>query len=284
MARPRNPVPHYLHHKPSGQARVCVGDREIYLGVYNSPESLEAYRKLIAELRTAPAEVVVPVLKPAAGVSVNEVMLAFWKHAEQHYTREDGSQTNELTEYRQAFKILRELYGRTPATDFGPLALKAVRQRMIDNGNCRTTINNRVRRLKHVFKWAAENELVPAAVHLALATVAGLQKGRTKVREPEPVEPVREADARAVLPFVRPPVAAMIELQLLTGMRPGEVCAIMPCDIDTTGDVWVYRPGQHKNKHKGKGRAVAIGPRGRAVLARFAPADPEDYYFSPRRI
>ena len=75
----------------------------------------------------------------------------------------------------------------------------------------------------------------------------------------------------------------MIELQLVTGMRPGEACRIRPCDIDTTGEVWVYRPRRHKGEHRGKLRAIAIGPKGRAVLERFAPADPADYYFSPRR-
>jgi hypothetical protein len=30
----------------------------------------------------------------------------------------------------------------------------------------------------------------------------------------------------------------MVELQLLTGMRPGEVCGIRPIDVDRTGAVW----------------------------------------------
>jgi integrase len=75
----------------------------------------------------------------------------------------------------------------------------------------------------------------------------------------------------------------MIQVQLLTGLRPGEVCRLRPCDLDTTGDVWFFRPVQHKNACRWKARAVAIGPRAREVLAVFAPADPVDYYFSPRR-
>ena len=47
--------------------------------------------------------------------------------------------------------------------------------------------------------------------------------------------------------------------------------------------IWVYRPHAHKNEHRGKPRAIAIGPKGRAVLDRFTPTDPADYYFSPRR-
>jgi hypothetical protein len=33
-----------------------------------------------------------------------------------------------------AISPLKELYGTTPAADFGPLALKVVRQKMIDAG------------------------------------------------------------------------------------------------------------------------------------------------------
>jgi integrase len=75
----------------------------------------------------------------------------------------------------------------------------------------------------------------------------------------------------------------MIELQLLTGMRPGEVCAMRPADVDTTGAVWVYRPGQHKLAYRGRPREVVLGPKAQAVLRAFAPPGPGDYYFSPRR-
>ena len=79
-----------------------------------------------------------------------------------HYRRADGTPTGELDNYRDSLRPLRRLYGRTPAADFGPLALKAVRQAMIDAGLARTTINQRVGRIVRLFKWAVENELVPA--------------------------------------------------------------------------------------------------------------------------
>jgi hypothetical protein len=36
---------------------------------------------------------------------------------------------------------MRELYGKTPAAEFGPVKLKAVRQRMIDSKLCRSQIS-----------------------------------------------------------------------------------------------------------------------------------------------
>jgi integrase len=53
-----------------------------------------------------------------------------------------------------------------------------------------------------------------------------------------------------------PTVVDMLEVQRLTGMRPGELCGMRPGDIDRAGDVWIFRPGSHKMEHKGRLRAV----------------------------
>jgi hypothetical protein len=41
---------------------------------------------------------------------------------------------------------LAELYGHTPAGEFGPLALRAVQDALVKSGLCRTTVNARVER------------------------------------------------------------------------------------------------------------------------------------------
>src|SRR5262249_3547685 len=150
-------------------------------------------------------------------------------HAEQHYRRADGTLTNEVGEYRMAFRPLKHLYGDTPVKEFGPLSLKAVRGLMVTGyehpmygtqpGLARGVVNQRVGRILRAFRGGAETDLFPAAVVQALKAVRGLAKGRPPARETEPVKPVPEASVEAVLPFVRPPVRAMIELQRLTGMR-----------------------------------------------------------------
>src|SRR5262249_24538118 len=152
--------------------------------------------------------------------------VAFLDYAEDHYRRADGTPTNELPQYCQTFRLVRQLYGHTPAREFGPRSLKALRQRMIDAGWTRKLVNQRVGRVRRVFKWAASEELIPAAVYQSLATVTGLQAGRTEARETDPVEPVAEEHVRATLPFLQPGLRAMVQVQLLTGMRPGEVCQL----------------------------------------------------------
>src|SRR5204862_5691901 len=118
----------------------------------------------------------------------------------------------------------------------------------------------------------ASEQLVPVAVYQSLTTLPGLQAGRTEARDMPPVEPVSEEHVRATLPFLRPAVRAMVQVQLLTGMRPGEVCQLRPCDLDTTGPVWQFRPVQHKTAHRNKPRVVSIGPKAQALLAGFSPA------------
>jgi integrase len=216
-------------------------------------------------------------------LTVNELILAYWRHAEQHYRHSDGSPTSELDCLRAALRPLKALYGHTPAAAFGPLALKAVRERMVASGWCRNLVNKHAGRVKRVVRWAASEELLPPSAYHALQAVAGLARGGTAARETEPVKPVPEAFVDAVLPLVLPPVRAMIELQRLTGMRPGEVCAMRPCDLDTFGAVWLYRPPRHKTAWRGRERVVALGPRAQAVVRPFLTLDTSAPLFSPRR-
>jgi hypothetical protein len=94
--------PKYRKHK-SGQARVTIGRKTFYLGKY-------------AALR---------VRKPES--SVSNVLLSYWRHAEQHYRTVDCKPTSELATIKTVLRIVRELYGCTAASKFSPLALKAVR-------------------------------------------------------------------------------------------------------------------------------------------------------------
>src|SRR5262249_23386777 len=96
-----------------------------------------------------------------------------------------------------------------------------------------------------------------------------------------PVEPVPEALVRAVLPHLSPQVAAMVQIQHLCGARPQEVVALRPCDVDTGGEVWLYRPRGHKTEHLGRGRVVVLGPKAQEVLRPWLDRDPGSYCFVP---
>ena len=277
MPKRTSSTPRYCRHKGSGQAVVTIDGHDIYLGKWNSAASKREYERLIGEWLTNGRRL--PSMMPP--ITINELILAYWKFAEGYY-RKDGKVTGELHAVKSAMRLLRRLYGHTPAREFGPLALKAVREQMIEIGWCRTNVNAQVLRVRRVFRWGVENELIPAETIHALRSVPGLRKGRANVREREPVRPVCTEDVEAVLPHVSIQVAAMIRLQLLTGMRPGEVVGIRSIDIDRTRPVWEYTPPSHKTQHHGHRRVVFLGPRAQRILRPFLQEDESAYLFDAR--
>ncbi len=184
MPRPKNPLPTYLRH-PSGRARVAwtdpAGTRRFKLlpGSYDSAESRAAYRAFLAEFEAAPHAAARP---DPTGLTLNELMLAYLRHVDRYYRGPDGRPTDEPRHVRTVCRYLRESYGDTPATAFGPLALKAVRQQFLNARWCRATVNRRTARVVQIFKWAAAEELLPPAVHQALATVGGRNAPANHVR------------------------------------------------------------------------------------------------------
>jgi integrase len=288
MPRPRRLTPSYLEHKQTGRGRLVWTDHtgtrheQLLPGAFGSPESLQAKAALELEIATSPIRV--PIAHRTA-ITVNELFLAFLDHGERHYRGPDGNTTGELREYKLVSRHVRQLYGDTPVADFGPLKLKAVRQGMIDAGACRGVVNQRIGRLRRMFKWGVGEELVPPAVYHALAAVAGLQRGRTEARESEPVKPVADEVVNATLAHLTPHVRAIVELMMYTGMRPAEVCAMTLNQIER-GAAWTYRPSRHKTAHHGKERSVPLGPNARAVLSAFLAGgvlNPDEPIFSPRR-
>lgn len=280
MPRQSVHVPKYGLHKPTGQARVVLDGQSHYLGKYGSEESHRRYEQLItswlAGHRTQPTET-----SPTVDFTVNELLLAYLRFAKGYFVK-DGQLTSEYACIKAAVRPLAALYGDLPAADFSPLKLKSVRHKLIAADLCRGVINGHISRIKRVFRWAVENELVPPSVYHGLQAVRGLAKGRCSARETEPVKPVPDAHVDAIKAFVSPQVWVMIELQRLTGMRPGEARTLRGRHLDTTGALWEYRPAGHKTEHHGHERLVLLGPRAQAVVRPFLKADLNAFLFSPR--
>jgi integrase len=281
MPRANRP-PSYRLHKARNCAVVTIDGRNHYLGPYGSPESHEKYTRLLAEWRLN-SNHLLPTTGPrrtASTLSVNELILAFFRHVQSYYIK-DGRPTSEQDNIRQALRFVRQLYGASPAVEFGPVALANVRQAMIAAGRSRKLINKDVNRVRGMFGWAVEHELLPVEVHQALRRVKGLRKGRSNARETAPVEPVAEESIRAILPHLSPQVAAMIQLQHLCGARPQEVVSIRPGEVDTSGEVWLYQPRHHKTEHFDRRKVIMLGPRAQEVLRPWLERGTEAYCFVP---
>jgi hypothetical protein len=221
-------IPRYGKHRATGQARVVLNARSFYLGKHGSAESMEAYRQLIQEWLVRGRQL------PQRGLTVTQLILAFWEHAQIYYRKPDGRPTVELHCIRLACRPLKDLHGNTPADAFGPHEFKTVLQAMIARGWVRKSINRHLERIRRMYRWGGEQGIVPPEAYHRLLCVTGLKLGTTEAKEGQPVKPVPEPLLEAVKPLVWSPVRAMIELQLLTGMRPGEVCQMRRCDLETS--------------------------------------------------
>jgi integrase len=157
-----------------------------------------------------------------------------------------------------------------------------VRATLIEKGYCRTSINRDIGRIKLMFKWAASQELVPASVSHGLQTVAGLRMGRSGAKESEPVKPVPQSFIDAAAKHVTPTVGALINLQLLTAARPGELLIMRTADLDTSGRIWTYTPERHKTAYRGHRRTIYLGPQAQAIVRPFLKTDLSAFVFSPR--
>ena len=225
----------YCRHRASGQAIVTINGQDIYLGPHGTAVSRREYDRVIGEWlangRHHP-------YAAAADLSVVELIAAYWRHARSYYANSetgDGDSNGELSCLRLALGVVKRLYADTAVGDFGPLALKSVRQEMVKLGWARTHINPQVGRVRRMFKWGVENEMVPPSVLHGLQAVSGLRRGKTEAREREPVKPVAEACVEAVRDHV-------------ARMRPGEVSRIRTGDVDSGGRLWVYHPRGIRHK------------------------------------
>jgi len=140
---------------------------------------------------------------------------------------------------------------------------------------------------------------VPPSTYEALRTVAGLRRGRSAAPDRPKVKRVPPRHVEAVLPFLCPQVAAMVQLQPLMGARETEICVIRGRNIDRSGPVWWYVidpneipvEGQPANSHKtahqedADGAAVVkmlpIGPKAQEILQPWLREDADEYLFQP---
>lgn len=292
--------PKYCLHKGTKQAFVSLQGKRIYLGPYGSRKSHQRYQEILKQWEAerdskkaeppSSVESDTPKISPAmlrekrlAGspLTINELVFVYRQHTREYY-RKNGKLTREATIIDDAIRYLRKHHATTFLHDFGPVALDELRKGMIDDLNwSRNHINKQVSRLVRMFTWAAEKELVEATVPLALKSLAGLKKGRTKARETARVECVDDSIVDATLKHLPPIVADMVRLQRLTGARPGEVCSLRPIDLDRGGDVWLYTPDEHKTEHHEKNRIVVLGPKARKLLTPYLDRKPEAFCFSP---
>lgn len=233
-----------------GRAFARYRGRRHYFGRHGSPEAEEAYRRfnqrILASADTEP-------LTPACEVPLlAELAVSYLDWPQSLSVKQQNA-------IRQMVYQVLDVYGDLDIDEFRPRKVRAWQQWLITaHDYSRTTIKKRLAELKRWFRWCVSRKLIPVERLHAIQTVEPLKAGRTGATEAKPVRPVSIADVRSTLPHLPPPVAVMVQIQYHCGMRPQDVVTMRLCDIDRRGDVRLYRPASHKNKHRGQELVKAI--------------------------
>ena len=275
-----NTPPKYRKHKASGQAIVTIGGKMHYLGPHGTKASKLEYDRLIGQWLANGRQALTD-RNEADSITIINLCAAYWRFCMTYYVKH-GKPTDEQAGVKAAMKALKRSYGETPASEFGPLALEAVRQQMIEAGNSRRYINQNIGRIKRMFRWGVSKELIPVEAYQRLQTVTGLKKGKSKAVETATILPIDDASVEATIQHVNSTVADMIRIQRLTGCRPGEVCSMKPASIDRSKEVWQYWPESHKMEHKERQRVVLIGPQAQAILTKYLLKPDDEHCFLRR--
>ena len=259
-------------HHPSGKWYAWRKGKQIYFpGDFGSPESVMAYRRFLSEIAGEKP------LPDKSEYTVAELFEAWFKEHEATCPKKKYSH------YLQCCKsVISRGYASTLAADFGPRKLRDVRDGMVESGWAMSTINQRVGRIKKVFKWGVSSELVPPDVMHSIYSLSGIVAGDTSAPSPRAIKPIDWSRVEEIRPLLSDTVYQMLQVLWYTGMRPDNLCSLTMSQVIKKDEVWLYAPVQHKTKYKGKGLSITLGPKTQKILASCAGSRPaSEYIFRP---
>jgi integrase len=263
--------------------------KRIYLpGLYNSPESLQAYHLAMAELNEAKADDVavkkneiITATRKVNQISILELVTAFLKWGETYYVK-NGKPTGENSNIYYGTKILVETFGHLNVKKFTQQELKIVRDKLVESGVCRGVVNQRLGIIKRTFSWGVGEGLIDPELHLRLTYVKNLHKGRSIAKDHKKRKPANPADVDAILSYIPLLVADMVRIQRSIGCRPGEIWGMTWDQIDTSDDIWIYKPS-HKTEHHEIDKWLPLNKTCQAVLEKYKDTPPDAIIFTPKR-
>lgn len=263
-----------------------VNGRQVYLGIWGSEDSHRAYQQVLTDWRAGKPGPVS--LREPEAPTVAMVADAFTAAAE---SGQRPTGPSELKNFRPVTKILKEEFGPRQAATFDADCLDTLRQAMRAKGWCARYASRQCIRVRTVWRWAERKKMVPRGAWEHLRTLQ-LGGGRTD----DEVAPVPEGDLAATLETLRRIPRAMVEMQLHTGARPGEIMGLTPAMVHRAGKfelrrgvpivlgkIWIADLAfKHKTGWRGTRKILFLGPRAQAVLKPFLDRPADKPCFSPQ--
>ncbi len=208
-----------------------------------------------------------------------------------NYYRQPSMESDNI---RWALSPLLSYCGEIKAKDFTPKQLKLYRDHVISTYDwCISTINRRITTIVKMFQWAVSEEFVNSYTWQSLQSVESLKSRYCdrRIRLIKKVMPIELDRVNLTLKHLSPTLQDMVNLQLLTAMRPGEMVKIRPENINRSGEIWLYTPkatsedGQdHKTAHYGHDRTICIGPKAQAILTKYLRRPTGTFCFQPEEV
>jgi integrase len=282
MPKLKKQLPKYA--RSGKHAVVYYHGKRIYLGLFNSPESMAAYVRFTTELKTnsfCPH-------KDRRNITVQELVPIYLEHA-QEYDR------SHFSAIKTAVQIFQKNFVDLAVGALDSRSFLLLQEMFVKRGVSRQYCNTLMAHIRAMLKWGIIRKLVPYQIYDEAKLVPPLKKGKTRAPERLPRQPVPYDVFERTLPHLLPTLQGMVQVQYEAIMRPNEVCRMKVGEIDRnfkTNDgtvIWMYTPGIHKNSWREKnqrGEYVRIIPLGKLeqdiIAPRLVGKSDEDYVFSPK--
>jgi integrase len=260
----------------SGYCRVD-GRQHYFPGAWDSAESRSAYDAFLdAWLQKH---------DPNRSVAtIGQLCLEYVRYADATY-RKHGQPTGEVNNIRSALKLLLRTHRHATLREISLPILVKWRDSLIGRPDSRFKkrgrtisrqyINRCTKIVLRMLRWARQKGIIEAYQLADVNQIDFLKANRSQAPEASKSKLATDEQVEAAVEHLPPHIAAMVELQRLTGMRPGEVIVLRPCDVTIRTDgVMAYRPHIHKlEHHEGIDRVVMIGPRAQEILRPWLDRD-----------
>ena len=277
-------------HKQSGQSRVRIGNRTIWLGTAGSMQAAENYKQVLGawganggtipdDFKLESTRVIPTVDQPEHSVlKVGDLLLEALSSVGSGKTPKELRQDSRWWRLRKVSTAL-EPYSGMPAIEFGPKLLGEVAEQLSNEEKItKKYAREIISEIRRLFSDAVAREQLPPDRIVALKA---LKLNDVKGKKSKRRQPVSQEDIEATCDHLPPVVADLIRFIALTGCRPSEAMRATQEQFDTTQPTWVWDIPEHKTDEHDIERIVAIGPRCRKILKRWWQGkQPDEFVFS----
>jgi hypothetical protein len=173
--------------------------RNVYFGSWGSTEAIQRYSDFVRVYEANGHRAIDTALR--TDTLLVEVACRYLE-----YLNENGSASS-IDGAKQIAALIGGSLRTVLAAEFQPCHIRALQKVLIDRGNARSTIRDRMGRIRMMLKWAVSEMLIGPQV-LELVKTVSLPNERSGVRTTEPRQPVADEsfppDCRTRLPSSPP--------------------------------------------------------------------------------